>query len=143
MFLKINVKNVTEGYVFVPVHKAQYLEEVIELFEKNAVWVDDTYNSRSVKPVEITANLGDSVVLEADSYYPEKTKLTIHSGSLSGTIPTTAENMTPEVYAHIQEQNKTWKDLLEKEKLLKKQLEEEVSYLKRKITHLEEKGEEE
>ena len=137
MYLKLNLENVTHGYILVPSDKVGYLAEVIKLFETNTVWMNDGYNTRKVAECKIEAHLGDEVKFEADTYYPEKVEMSISLGEMkSGAIVTTSLDEVKSIFVDIDANNKKWKKLVEDEKDKAKLLQSEIDFLKAKIKNM-------
>lgn len=79
MFLKVKIDNKT--LIINLGSDLSQASSLVEMFEKNAVVVEDNYNSVGVVNVTSTIELGSEIKFEKSSYSGEETNLTISAES--------------------------------------------------------------
>lgn len=135
MFMKINTKEASEIYIAIPTDKVQYAQDMIRVFENNAVFLKNNYYSVDIVKPTITLELGNEIDLKKDN----------DSSYSSTTIPDFLirvdgkdvvehyEEATPEVLVSMKKALEHAKKLLDKEKDKVKCLESKIESLQEEI----------
>lgn len=127
MLLNIETNGATNIVINVPVEHLKYSQDVVNLFERNAVFVNKGYNEiKFVKPTS-TMVLGEDLKFES-SYGTELELIVTGKGSaeFDGFV-----EATPEAFISM-------KDAIEKRKAENEKLTKEISYLKMQIANKDE-----
>lgn len=129
MFLKVKIDNKT--LIINLGSDLSQASSLVEMFEKNAVVVEESYNSVGVVNVTSTIELGSEIKFEKSSYGGEETNVIITAESeVVGVV-----NADANVFIDVDQINKKHTEQLAK-------LKKEIGTLNATVTHLNSKIEE-
>ena len=131
MILNINLKEATNLIFSLPSDKVEYVENMVKLFENNAVAIKHRWGELETVEVESTITLGDSIEFKQNDSYSNPTSSDLNVSGKSGDVLEHWVELTPQVLAND-------KRLTEEYKKKIKKLEEDNKYLKTQIERLNE-----
>lgn len=125
MLLNIKTNNATNIVINLPSDKIAYVQNVVDLFEQNAVFVNDNYNSHDI-------TLGNTVIF--DKGYGEPTELAIASDKT--VVIEDFEVATPEVLTSNKKAVESLKAKLKKQEDENKCLQMTIDKLNERIEEM-------
>ena len=132
MLLNIKTNNATNIVINLPSDKIAYVQNVVDLFEQNAVFVNDNYNNHDIIKPSFDITLGNTVVF--DKGYGEPTELAIASDKT--VVIEDFEVATPEVLTSNKKAVESLKAKLKKQEDENKCLQMTIDKLNERIEEM-------
>lgn len=134
MLLNIETNGATNIVINVPSDRVGYAQDLINIFEKNAVFVNKGYSEVKIVEPTQTLLLGEAIKFVVDSYSGSSMELeVVGQGDCGLSDPLVA---TPEVFVSIAETTKKNREELDKSKKECEFLKLQVENLKEEISSL-------
>lgn len=129
MLLNIETNGATNIVINVPAERIKYAQDLINIFEKNAVFVNSGYSNTTIVTPKQTLELGENIKFKSSGYNSEEIELEVVGKGDSRLED--AVIATPEVFISMSEATKKYK--IELEKLTK-----EITFLKMQVANKDE-----
>lgn len=138
MFMKIKTNQASEIYIAIPSGKVGFAQNMIDVFEKNAVFINSGYSTVDIVKPTITLELGNEVDLnkDNDSQYITNTVPDFKIRMDGVDVVENYEEATPEVLASMKKALEHTKNLLDRERKKVSCLESQVTGLGEEVEDL-------